>query len=242
MSIISKDSMLRNIFQIALCQGKLEVPEKKTINSKESSNQNNCPGNNKIYFESSEESEGEVKIKEESPDRKINHPNENELLQAFKEQIGSLKKINFTLLSRIEQRLCEKFKVIQFDELGYGTFNNYVALNEQVLFSNDIKFNLSSSETNDNKTLISYEELEQFILQTLHRSIDPKHIEQMVCYHYQIECFEQLGHGSFRSIFDSIKNNRKSKNTSIHYECMISNEIPLCKQALSQSFLKGNLS
>ncbi|CAF1199024.1 unnamed protein product, partial [Rotaria magnacalcarata] len=236
LDIILKDSMLRNMFQIAICHGKLDMPVR-AIESKEASNKAK-----KIYFDSSDESDTEVKLTKEPCERVVNHPSDNQLLQAFKEQIGSLKSLTFTLLTRIEQRLCEKFTVAQFHELGHDTFSNYIAQNEQLLFPMDIKFNLSSSECDDKHTtrLVSFEDLEQFIIQIIDRPTDQQYIEQMICYHYQVESFEQLGHGSFRSIFDAIKLNTKPKNTSIHYECLLFDEIPLIKQTLnktSKSFL-----
>ncbi|CAF4311132.1 unnamed protein product, partial [Rotaria sp. Silwood2] len=246
LDIISKDPMLRNIFQIAICHGNLEMPDQ-TIQSKQSSNKNQCNTSKKIYFNSSDSSDNDIeletkpKIKPSEP--VITHPNDSEILQAFKEQIGPLKMITFNLLSRIEQRLCEKFKVTHFQELGHGTFTDYIAQNEQLLFPIDIKFKFSSSECNDNKKtfIVLFEDLEQFILQILDRSTDQPYIEQVICYHYQIESFEQLGYGSFRSIFNSIKQNKKSQNTSIHYECILLDEIPILKQTLnktSKSFLQ----
>ncbi|CAM4781327.1 unnamed protein product [Rotaria magnacalcarata] len=236
LDIILKDSMLRNMFQIAICHGKLDMPVR-AIESKEASNKAK-----KIYFDSSDESDTEVKLTKEPCERVVNHPSDNQLLQAFKEQIGSLKSLTFTLLTRIEQRLCEKFTVAQFQELGHDTFSNYIAQNEQLLFPMHIKFNLSSSGCDDKHTtrLVSFEDLEQFIIQIIDRPTDQQYIEQMICYHYQVESFEQLGHGSFRSIFDAIKLNTKPKNTSIHYECLLFDEIPLIKQTLnktSKSFL-----
>ncbi|CAF0749457.1 unnamed protein product [Rotaria sordida] len=250
LDIISKDPMLRNIFQIAVCHGHLEIPDQ-TIQSKELPIKTQCNTNKKIYFHSSDSSDNDIELERKSLEPIIKHPNDNEIFQAFKEQISSLKIFTFTLLSRIEQRLCEKFKVTYFQELGHGTFNNYIAQNEQLLFSIDTKFKFSSSEydddnnNNNNNTIckISVEDLEQFILQILDRSIiDQQYIEQIICYHYQIESFEQLGHGSFRSIFNSIKQNKKSKNTSIHYECILFDEIPILKQTLnktSKSFLQN---
>ncbi len=91
--------MLRNIFQIAICHGHLAIPDQ-TIQSKKPVKKTERVTSKKIYFESSD---SEV----ESPEPVINHPNENEILQAFKEQIGAVKTISFTLLFRIEQRLCE---------------------------------------------------------------------------------------------------------------------------------------
>ncbi|CAF3462891.1 unnamed protein product [Rotaria sp. Silwood1] len=246
LDIISKDSMLRNIFQIAICHGNLEMLDQ-TNQSKQSSHKNKSNTSNKIYFHSSDSSDNDVELEIKSQTKSseivINHPNDNELLQAFREQFGSLKNITFTLLSRIEQRLCEKFHVIHFQELGHGTFTNYMTQNEQLLFPIDTKFQLSSSENNDNNPvfLISFEDLEQFILQILDRSTDEQYIEQIICYHYEIESFEQLGHGSFRSIFNSIKQKKKSKNTSTHFECALFDEIPILKQTLnktSKSFLQ----
>jgi hypothetical protein len=222
--------MLKNIFQIAICHGDLTLPDQK---------KNDHIKNKKIYFDSSD-SEEELISKIKSPELVVvmNHPNEKELLQAFKEQINSLKIITFHLLSRIEQRLCEKFQVIHFYELGYGNFMNYIQQNEQLLFSIDTKFNFISSESNENhsKILIPFEDLEQFILQTLDRSIDQQYIEQIICYHFHIESFEQLGYGSYHSILNTIKQNKKTKNTSIHYECIMFDEIPLLKQKLKSSF------
>jgi hypothetical protein len=105
---------------------------------------------------------------------------------------------------------------------------NYIEQNEQLLFPMDTKFNLSSSEYNNTipTVVIPFEDLENFILQAL----DHQYIEQMICYHYQISSFEELGHGSFHSVFNSIKQNKKSLHTSIHYECIMFDEIPLLKQ------------
>ena len=232
--------MLRNIFHIAICHGHLGLPNP----SIQSVNKSTRATGKKIYFDSSDSDVELTTPKIKSPEPIINHPNENEILQAFKEQIGSLKIITFTLLSRIEERLCEKFQTKQFHELGYGTFMNYIQQNQQLLFSADTKFNFSSSESNDSSvtTVVPFEDLEQFILQAFDRSTDQQYIEQMSCYHFQIESFEQLGHGSFRSVFDSIKQNKKSNNTSIHYECILLDEIPGVKQKSnkpSKSFLEG---
>jgi hypothetical protein len=230
LQIIKSNPMLRNIFQIAICHGHLAIPDQ-TIQSKKPVKKTERVTSKKIYFESSD---SEV----ESPEPVINHPNENEILQAFKEQIGAVKTISFTLLFRIEQRLCEKFKITHFHELGYGTFINYIQQNEQVLFPVDTKFHLSSSEVHDSHPTVvtSFEDLEQFILQALDRSIDQHYIEQIVCYHFQTESFEQLGHGSFRSVLNTIQQNKKSKNRFIHYECIMLDEIPLLK---AKSFLEG---
>ena len=196
--------MLRNIFQIAICHGNLEVPDQ-PIKSTYLSNKKTCVTNKKIYFNSSDSSDNEIQLVTEpiikSSETIINRPNENEVLQAFKEQIISLKVITFPLLSRIEQRLCEKFHVIYFHELGHGTFNNYLTQNEQLLFVNDPKFRFSFSEDNNNnnhaKSVVSFEDTEQFLLQAVDRSVDQQYIEQLACYHFQIQSFEQLGHGSF---------------------------------------------
>jgi hypothetical protein len=241
LEIIAKDSMLRNIFHIAICHGHLGLPPDQNI---QSVNKTNRVTSKKIYFNSSDSDVESTPPKTKSPQPVIHHRNENEILQAFKEQIGSIKIITFTLLSRIEQRLCEKFQTNHFHELGYGTFMNYLQQNQQLLFPADTKFNFASSESNDSSTtvVIPFEDVEQFILQALDRSIDQQYIEQMICYHFQIESFEQLGHGAFRSVFISIKQNKKSNNTSIHYECMMLDEIPMLKQKLnkpSKSFLKG---
>lgn len=223
--------MLRKIFQIALCHGQLTLPEPSSIPSKKM----DSVTNKKIYFDSSDSDEEE----EEEEKLVIKHPNENEIFQAFKEQIDSLKMITFNFLFRIEQRLCEKFQVKNFHELGHGSFMNYIQQNEQLLFPMDAKFNFSSSESNEihpTAAIIPFEDLEQFILQALDRSIDQQYIEQIICYHFQIESFEQLGHGLYRSVLNIIQQNKKSKNTSIHYECMMFDEIPLIK---SKSILQG---
>jgi len=228
--------MLKNIFQIAICHGHLTLPDQTIQLSKKDKRMKN----KKIYFDSSD-SDVELTKKIKSPEPIINHPNENEILQAFKEQMGSLKIITFNLLSRIEQRLCDKFQVTHFHELGYGTFMNYIQQNEQLLIPIDMKFNFSSSESNDTHhpiVIIPFEDLEQFILQALDRSTDQQYIEQIICYHFQIESFEQLGHGSYHSVLNIIQQNKKSKNTSIHYECIMFDEIPQLKQK-SKSFLKG---
>jgi hypothetical protein len=216
LEIIIKDPLLKNIFQIAICHGELTLPDRSVDKTP----------NKKIYFNSSDsDNESEIKL----PDKVRNHPNENEILQAFKDQIGTLKIITFTLLSRIEQRLCEKFHVNHFHELGHGNFSHFIEQNEQFLFPMDTKFNLSSSECTDTKptNVIPFDDLEQFILQ----AFDHQNLEQMICYHYQIESFEQLGHGSFHSVVNSIKQNKKSINKSIHYECIMFDEIPLSKQS-----------
>jgi hypothetical protein len=244
LQIIANDPTLRNIFQIAICHGHLAVPDQIIP-----SNKHQSITNKKIYFDSSE-SEVESTIN--------HHPDDNEILQVFKEQIGSLKIITFSSLSRIEQRLCEKFQLTHFHELGHGTFMNYIQQNERILFPIDAKFNFSSSsESNDQHPtmIIPFEDLEQFILQALNRSIDQKYLEQIICYHYQIESLEQLGHGSYRSILNTIEQNKKPKHRSMHYECMMFDEIPLLKQrsnsltdlehqaldAIDQCSLLGNL-
>ena len=235
---IKKDSILRSIFQIAICHGRLALPDQ-TMPLPE---KKKPVTNKKIYFSSSEsDMELPTPSKPKSPEPVINRPNENEILQAFKEQIGSLKMLTFASLSRIEQRLCEKFQVTHFQELNHGSFMNYIQQNEQLLFSVDTKFNLSLSEcTNTSPTVVvPFDDLEQFILQALARSSNQEHIEQIINYHFQIESFQQLGYGSFRSVFDSIKQNKKPNNTSIHYECIMLDEIPLPKQK-SKSFLEGN--
>jgi hypothetical protein len=237
--------MLRNIFHTAICHGHLGLPSNQSI---QSVNKTNRVTSKKIYFNSSDsdvESAITTPPKTKSPQPPVIHQrNENEILQAFKDQIGSIKIITFSLLSRIEQRLCEKFQTNHFHELGYGAFINYLQQNQQLLFPADTKFNFASSESNDSSTtvVIPFEDVEQFILQAFDRSIDQQFIEQMICYHFRIESFEQLGHGAFRSVFNSIKENKKSNNTSIHYECIMLDEIPILKQKLnkpSKSFLKG---
>ena len=122
---------------------------------------------------------------------------------------------------------------------------NYLTQNEQLLFVNDPKFRFSFSEDNNNnnaKPVVSFEDTEQFLLQAVDRSADQQYIEQLACYHFQIQSFEQLGHGSFRSVYNSVKQNQKSKMTSLHYECIMFDEIALLKQTLnraSRSFLEG---
>jgi hypothetical protein len=233
--------MLRNIFQIAICHGRLASSDQ----TAELAAKNNHVTAKKTYFNSSDSSDSDVEVttkKNKSPEPVVTRPTENEMLQAFKEQLGSLSTITFTLLSRIEQRLCEKFKVSRFDELEYGSFMNYIEQNEKLLFPVNTTFNFSSFESNENHStvLISLEDLKQFISQALDKSIDQQYTEQLICYHFHIESFEQLGHGSFRSIINSI--NQKPKHTCIHYECFMFDEIPLLKQVsnkTSRSYLEG---
>ena len=220
LQIITDDPILRNIFQIAISHGRLASSDQ--IMSTTKKHQSNS--NKKIYFDSSD-SEGELTN---------DHPDENEIIRVFQEQIGSLKVLTFASLSRIEQRLCEKFQVTHFHELGHGTFMNYIQQNEQVLFPSDTKFTLSTSvESNDKPPAVTvpFEELEQFIFQASDRSMDQKYLEQIICYHYQIQSLDQLGYGSYRSILNTIEQNKKSKNLSVHYECMMFDEIPLLKQS-----------
>lgn len=237
LEIILKDAMLRNIFQIALCHGHLTMGDPAN-ESATSSNKTNSATSKKIYFNSSDSSDNDEKESiTKSPEPVIHYPNETELFQACKEQTSSLKNVNFTLLSRIEQRLCERFKVTRFEQLGHGTFCNYIAQNENQLFHADTQFKLSSFESNNTNIIdrISFEDLEQFILQTLDRFTDQKYIEQIVCYHFQVKSFEQFGHGSFHSVFNAIKQSKKSKNISIHYESILFDEIPVLKQQLTKS-------
>ncbi|CAF1202196.1 unnamed protein product [Adineta steineri] len=239
LQIITKDSMLKNIFQIALCHGNLTIPPPPPPDKPAPTTDRTI--SKKIYFNSSSDSDIEIEVtpKIKSSERVINYPNEKDILQEFKEQINSLKQITFNLLYRIEQRLCEKFQVKNFQELGQGTFMDYIQRNEQLLFPVNIKFELFSSKLHENNnnsiTTIPYEDIEQFILQTLNKSTDQQNIEQMICYHFQIESFEQLGHGTFPTLFNSIKQKKKLHHTSIHYECLMLDEIPIIKYTTKPS-------
>ncbi|CAF1197482.1 unnamed protein product [Adineta steineri] len=259
LQIITKDSMLKNIFQIALCHGNLTVPPPPPDKP---ASKTDRTISKKIYFNSSSDSDIEIEVKPKikSSERIINYPDEKDILQEFKEQINSLKQITFNLLYRIEQRLCEKFQVKNFHDLGQGAFIDYIQRNEQLLFPVNIKFELFSSKFHENNnnsiTTIPYEDIEQFILQTFNKSTDQQNIEQMICYHFQIESFEQLGHGTFHALFNSIKQKKKLHHTSIHYECLMLDELPIIKyttkpsiedlekqalQAINQCPLLGNL-
>ncbi|CAF1324301.1 unnamed protein product [Rotaria sp. Silwood1] len=59
LDIISKDSILRNILQMVICHGNLEMPDQ-TIQSKESSNTNMFNTSKKIYSNSSDSSYNDV--------------------------------------------------------------------------------------------------------------------------------------------------------------------------------------
>ena len=136
------------------------------------------------------------------------------------------------MLSRIEQRLCERFQVTIFQDLGYGSFTNFIQQNEQLLFPTEFQFNFSSIKSNETKpaVLVPLEEIEQFLLHTSDRSIDEQCLQQMVCYHFHIETFEQLGYGSFHSVLSTIKQQQSIKRAFVHYECTMLDELPLIKQ------------
>ncbi|UJR23006.1 hypothetical protein I4U23_026032 [Adineta vaga] len=229
LEIIVKDSVLRNIFQIAVCHGNLTMLDSNV----QSRTKIDRVVGKKTYFNSSDsETEPVTTLKKKSSEHVINHPNENEILREFKEQINSLKTITFSLLSRIEQRLCEKFKVTQFQELGHSTFMNFIQRNEQFLFPTDCQFNFSSSKSNDNTStiLVPLEDVEQFIFQAFKKSRDQQNLEQMICYHFRVETFQQLGHGSFHSVVNIIQQKQQSKTNSVHYECIMLTEIPFNNQ------------
>ncbi|CAF1164398.1 unnamed protein product [Adineta ricciae] len=230
LQIITKDSMLRNIFQIAICRGNLTLPDSNIRSLRRTDH----AVAKKIYFSSSD-SEPEATTpssKAELPKSAKNQPSEHEIIRELKEQMSSLKSLSFTLLSRIEQRLCERFQVTIFQDLGYGSFMNFVQQNEQLLFPAEFQFNFSSIQSNGIKpaVLVPLEEIEQFILHTNDRLINEQCLQQMICYHFHIETFEQLGYGSFHSVLSTIKQQQSIKRTFVHYECTMLDELPLIKQ------------
>ena len=211
LQVIIKDSMLRNLFQIALCRGRVTTqpePPPPTVLPK------------KIYFSSSEESSED----EKEVIKKI-LPSEQEILQAFKDQIGSLKSLNFKHLSRIEQRLCEKYQMKSFEEFHQGSFMKYLEQHDQVLFSSDMTLNLISSKSQEKTMMITKnitrEDLEQFLRQAKEKTTDRSELEQLVNYHFQVQSFEQCGYGSLQSMINSIEEKQFSSSTDHHYECLI---------------------
>lgn len=231
LQVISDDPSLRNIFQIAICQGHLTVPDSTTA-SKECSTKTKATANTKIYFDSSD-SEEESAPTSQSAEPTINHPDATQILHAFKEQLNGLESITFASLAHIERRVCERFQVNDFHQLGQGTFLHFIQQHESTLFSKDAKFHFASSSNCDDihpTAMVAFEDLEQLILQARHRSIEEKYLEEIICYHYQIESFEQLGYGSYRSVMNTIRQNNKSMNLSIHYECLMFDEMPLLEQ------------
>ena len=231
LQVIVDDPALRNIFQIAICRGHLSLPDS-PMKAKPTTNK-------KIYFESSDSSDSEV----ESPVT-VNYPDQTQIFRAFKEQLGASDILTFTSLATIEQRLCEKFQITEFSQLGQGTFLHFVQQHESTLFAVDTKFHFASSSNSPDihsTTIVPFEDLEQFILQARNRPIEQKYLEEMICYHYQVELFEQLGHGSYRSVINTVRQNNKPMNLSIHYECLMFNEIPLLEQQSKSSLNKREL-
>lgn len=197
--------MLVNIFQIAICHGQLD--QTKIERSKKSEP---TVSNKKIYFDSSESDNDEPK--------KI-LPNQNELIQEVQQQMNGLKSLNLSFLSRIEQRLCEKFQVKYFHELNHGTFLDFLQKNQPNLISSEMKFQLANTEKSFEQ--FSFDELEQYIVHVSDPTID---IEQMICYHFRVQSFEQLGHGSYQSVINQIKQKSKPKLPFLHYESLVLNE------------------
>ena len=190
----------------------------------------------KTYFDSTDSADSEG---EETPEVEhvavkpvVTRVKEDDIVQAFKEQLGSLRTLTFTLLSRIEQRLCEKFAVARFDDLTFGTFTTFIDQHESLLFPVDMRFNVSSSTPPETKAqlVIPLKDVEEFIRQALHKSIDQATIEHLLCYHFHVESFAHLGHGSFRSVLDAMQSSSVSSASSTHYECILCAELPLLQQ------------
>ena len=247
LNIIAKDTMLRNIFQIALCHGRLAQSEPSVPAVAEVSRPARA-SNKKIYFSSSSSSDSSsdeaMETTRESPVEASvilparTRPSEEEMLRGFKEQLGSLQTLTFAHLSRIEQRLCEHYGVRHFEELDHGTLLKFIEQHERSLFSDQTRFHLASSSAKESCPTIAREELERFLLQAREKQFDQPSIEPLTCYHFQVQSVEELGYGTFRSIWNSLEENRKSINSDVHYECLVVDELTLVKQA-EQSIRAG---
>ena len=240
--------MLRNIFQIALCHGRLAQSETPVLSVQEVDRTARV-NNKKIYFSSSSSSDAsdhEMETTQETPPE-VNvivppiRLSEEEMLRALKEQMGSLQTLTFAHLARMEQRLCEQYGVQHFEDLSHGTFLKYIEQNEQSLFSDQTSFQLVSSsreESRPTRQIVSREELNQFLLHAREKLFDQPSVEPLLCYHFQVQSVEELGYGTFRSIWDSLEEEGKPIDSDIHYECLVVDDLVLTEQA-SNSAVDG---
>ena len=228
--------MLRNIFQIALCQGRLTLPDR-DLEPAQVTLPRAQGTSTKVYFHSSDSETDETPDAVHVAAKPLARVNEDDIVQAFKEQLGSLRALTFPLLSRIEQRLCEKFAVARFEDLTHGTFTAFIEQHEPSLFPVDMRFNVGSFASHDAtaQLVIPLKDVEDFIRQALRKSIDHATIEPLLCYHFHVESFAHLGYGSFRSVLDAMQSSSASPTSSIHYECILCVEVPLLQQQLCGS-------
>ncbi|CAF0729244.1 unnamed protein product, partial [Didymodactylos carnosus] len=276
LKFIRDDSVLRNLFQISICLGRFALPEeeKRTNynNSKSSPIQQQEKTSKKTYFpssatssdsSSSETSENEKDSKEKKPivDDRV-RPTEENVIEAFKEQISSLETITFQLLERIEQRLCEKFHFERFYELGRGTFVQFLKQNEYLFHEkiDNIQFSFYSDQEllkkkmmviDMNKTSVSLQEIHQLIFEFLENNNNQKQISEqqekfyefLICYHYHVDTFTSLGHGTFHNVLSKLKQMKKpitvGGKRAISYECtMLDEDNCIFKKPERNSFLE----
>lgn len=175
LQMISSDSVLRSIFQLSLCHGRLTAPETQKPSPVEP------VSSKKIYFSSSESEEETEK-----------RPTEEEMIEFIREENFSRENLTIRNLLQLEKRFVENFKVKSFEQICRGSFLEFLDRNEEKIFD---KNSLSENEN----FLIDREEIQQFLVKAKRVHNDFQFVRSAFAQHFQTDFFEKSLFDSVRA-------------------------------------------
>ncbi|XP_078599079.1 uncharacterized protein LOC144874602 isoform X2 [Branchiostoma floridae x Branchiostoma japonicum] len=213
---VLKDPLATKIFQVALCCGKLDLPD--DARGRDSS--------------SSSEEEDDDEDEQGSSNRKPSPPESAilEELQKYLDKCGGT--LTLATLARIEAKLAEKFQFQDFLSMGHGSFVTFLSHHPQVLedFGGSLLGAGASTGGGGSAYHPSRQDVLEFIRQygSTHTDMIPS-IEAALCHHYGVREVKDLGYGPLPKLMTTAQ--KLGKFTQGTSPVMF--EGPLCPKTIS---------
>ncbi|XP_048088539.1 uncharacterized protein wu:fj29h11 isoform X4 [Alosa alosa] len=195
LSYVKDDRLAKNLFQLAICCGSLELP-------------NDLPAS-----ERTPQNDNKKKKKKEEDDDSISvmAPSETSVLQLFQERVSKLCGVpTLGYLSDLEKKMAEHFKVKAFPGLAQGSFLEFLVKNSESLqqaVGGSILIGSTSSSVCGFRP--SQQDVFEFITQC--GDIDParlKFIEASLRSHYGLRDSRELGYGPLTTLLNIVQRQR----------------------------------
>ncbi|XP_076154340.1 uncharacterized protein LOC143137890 isoform X4 [Alosa pseudoharengus] len=194
LSYVKDDRLAKNLFQLAICCGSLELP-------------NDLPASGRTP-----QNDNKKKKKEEDDDSiSVMAPSETSVLQLFQERVSKLCGVpTLGYLSDLEKKMAEHFKVKAFPGLAQGSFLEFLVKNSESLqqaVGGSILIGSTSSSVCGFRP--SQQDVFEFITQC--GDIDParlKFIEASLRSHYGLRDSRELGYGPLTTLLNIVQRQR----------------------------------
>ncbi|XP_070575816.1 uncharacterized protein [Ptychodera flava] len=199
---ILMNPLARQMFQLAICTGRLEPPEGFMIGGQTSHDMES-------HDASAAENVNDVDTQQQIP------PTAAALLQQLVKYLERCQgNLNLSILSRIEKKLADHFKFESFLAMGHGTFLEYINNHPQMLEEyggSQLGIGSSGSTVSGSIYRPNRQDILEFIQQC--GALDKGDlIESSLSSHYKLSTVRELGHGSLLQLINTVK--KQQRNTS----------------------------